>query len=168
MSYSTAALVRRSKGWSAAELELDDAEDVEAVADLLRDLDPDAELSLLFVEAYDEFLVVLRLDRGEDLRVFGSDVAFADASPVGAVLLEELEDSPVPVSLEDEEEDDDEPAAEPPGQPVGDADLLADLGISARDMLALCAQEGMLPADVMLEVCRKVGCADALIDLRGE
>ncbi len=167
MSYSTAALVRRSKGWTAAEIELDDAEDVEAVADLLRDVEPDAELSLLFVEAYDEFLVVLRLDGGEDLRVFGSDVAFADASPVGAVLLAELEESPVPVSLEDDDEED-EDAADPPGHPVGDADLLTDLGISARDLLALCAQEGMLPADVMLEVCRKVGCADALIDLRGE
>lgn len=174
MSYFAAALARASEGWTAAELDLDGAEDVESVGDLLRDVLPDAELSLLFVEADDEYLVVLRLDDGEDLRVFGSDVEFAEASRIGEVLLNELEESEVPVSLDDDDEltapsdDDDEEAAEPVGHPVGDADLLTDLGISARDLLALCSHEGMLPADVMTEICRKVGCADELQDLRGE
>lgn len=175
MSYFAAALARVSDGWTAAELDLDGAEDVEAVGDLLRDVEPDAELSLLFVESDDEFLVVLRLDEGEDLRVFGSDVAFADESRIGEVLLAELEESEVPVDLDVDEEidavsddDEEEEAAEPVGHPLGDADLLTDLGISARDLLALCSHEGMLPADVMTEICRKVGCADELQDLRGE
>jgi putative tRNA adenosine deaminase-associated protein len=177
VSYFAAALARVSEGWTAAELDLDGAENVEAVGDLLRDVQPDAELSLLFVESDDEFLVVLRLDEGEDLRVFCSDVAFSDASRVGEVLLAELEESEVPVDLgdddpttssEDEDEDEEEETAEPVGHPVGDADLLTDLGISARDLLALCSHEGMLPADVMTEICRKVGCADELQDLRGE
>jgi len=175
VSYFAAALARVSDGWTAAELDLDGAEDVEAVGDLLRDVEPDAELSLLFVESDDEFLVVLRLDEGEDLRVFGSDVAFADESRIGEVLLAELEESEVPVDLDVDEEidavsddDEEEEAAEPVGHPLGDADLLTDLGISARDLLALCSHEGMLPADVMTEICRKVGCADELQDLRGE
>jgi len=175
VSYFAAALARVSEGWTAAELDLDGAEDVEAVGDLLRDVEPDAELSLLFVESDDEFLVVLRLDEGEDLRVFGSDVAFADESRIGEVLLAELEESEVPVDLDVDEEidavsddDEEEEAAEPVGHPLGDADLLTDLGISARDLLALCSHEGMLPADVMTEICRKVGCADELQDLRGE
>jgi putative tRNA adenosine deaminase-associated protein len=175
VSYFAAALARVSEGWTAAELDLDGAEDVEAVGDLLRDVEPDAELSLLFVESDDEFLVVLRLDDGEDLRVFGSDVAFADVSRIGEVLLAELEESEVPVDLDVDEEidaisddDEEEEAAEPVGHPLGDADLLTDLGISARDLLALCSHEGMLPADVMTEICRKVGCADELQDLRGE
>jgi putative tRNA adenosine deaminase-associated protein len=176
VSYFAAALARVSDGWTAAELDLDGAEDVEAVGDLLRDVEPDAELSLLFVESDDEFLVVLRLDEGEDLRVFGSDVAFADVSRIGEVLLAELEESEVPVDLDVDEDidaisdddDEEEEAAEPVGHPLGDADLLTDLGISARDLLALCSHEGMLPADVMTEICRKVGCADELQDLRGE
>lgn len=177
VSYFAAALARVSEGWTAAELDLDGAEDVEAVGDLLREVAPDAELSLLFVESDDEFLVVLRLDEGEDLRVFCSDVAFGDASRIGEVLLAELEESEVPVDLGDDDdeasaaagdEDEEEESAEPVGHPVGDADLLTDLGISARDLLALCSHEGMLPADVMTEICRKVGCADALQDLRGE
>jgi putative tRNA adenosine deaminase-associated protein len=172
VSYFAAALAHSSAGWTTAELDLDPAENVEAVGDLLRDVDPNAELSLLFVEADDEFLVILRLDGGEDLRVFGSDVAFADTSRIGEVLLDELEASEVPVDLDVPEvsegtEDDDEPV-EPVGNPVGDADLLTDRGISARDLLALCSHEGMLPADVMTEICRKLGCADQLQDLRGE
>jgi putative tRNA adenosine deaminase-associated protein len=176
VSYFAAALARVSDGWTAAELDLDDAEDVEAVGDLLRDVEPDAELSLLFVESDDEFLVVLRLDEGEDLRVFGSDVAFADASRIGEVLLAELEETEPPVELdvdtddtgEAEDDDEEEEAAEPVGHPVGDADLLTDVGISARDLLALCSHEGMLPADVITEISRKLGCADELLDLRGE
>ena len=175
MSYFAAALAHSSAGWTTAELDLDPAENVEAVGDLLRDVDPNAELSLLFVEADDEFLVILRLDGGEDLRVFGSDVAFADSSRIGEVLLDELEASEVPVDLDvpdvpevSEGNEDEDEVAEPVGNPVGDADLLTDRGISARDLLALCSHEGMLPADVMTEICRKLGCADQLQDLRGE
>jgi putative tRNA adenosine deaminase-associated protein len=177
VSYFAAALAHTSAGWTTAELDLDGADNIEAVGDLLRDVDPDAEVSLLFVESDDEFLVVMRLDHGDDLRVFASDVAFADASKIGEVLLEELEPSEVPVDLdlaepselaEGETEAEDEAVAEPVGNPVGDADLLTDRGISSRDLLALCAHEGMLPADIMTEVCRKLGCADQLQDLRGE
>jgi putative tRNA adenosine deaminase-associated protein len=170
VSYFAAALAHTSAGWTTAELDLDGADDIEAVGDLLRDVDPDAEMSLLFVESDDEFLVVMRLDHGDDLRVFASDVAFAEASRTGEVLLAELEPSAVPVDLDIVEpvEGEEEPAAEPVGNPVGDADLLTDRGISSRDLLALCAHEGMLPADIMTEVCRKLGCADQLQDLRGE
>jgi putative tRNA adenosine deaminase-associated protein len=176
VSYFAAALAHTSAGWTTAELDLDGADNVEAVGDLLRDVDPDAELSLLFVESDDEFLVVMRLDHGDNLRVFSSDVAFADASKIGEVLLEELEPSEVPVDLdiaepgaiEGDGDAEEEPAAEPVGNPVGDADLLTDRGISSRDLLALCAHEGLLPADIMTEICRKLGCADQLQDLRGE
>ncbi|MFI5955727.1 tRNA adenosine deaminase-associated protein [Cryptosporangium sp. NPDC051539] len=163
VSYFAAALVRPRRGWVAAELDLDEIEDADAAADLLREVDPDAELALLFVEADDEFLVVLRLDGGDEMRVFGSDVSFSDESRVGAALLADLEEAEVP---DGDSDDSEEP--ELMGQPVGDTDLLADVGVSARDLLALCAHEGMLPSDVMLEISRKVGAADALTELRGE
>ncbi|TQS41868.1 hypothetical protein FL583_27905 [Cryptosporangium phraense] len=162
MSYFAAALVRPRRGWVAAELDLDEIEDADAAADLLREVEPDADLALLFVEADDEYLVVLRLDGGDELRVFGSDASFADESRVGAALLVDLEEADVPAADDDDEESD------VMSQPVGDTDLLADVGVSARDLLALCAHEGMLPSDVMLEISRKVGAADALTELRGE
>ncbi|WP_205752510.1 tRNA adenosine deaminase-associated protein [Cryptosporangium phraense] len=162
VSYFAAALVRPRRGWVAAELDLDEIEDADAAADLLREVEPDADLALLFVEADDEYLVVLRLDGGDELRVFGSDASFADESRVGAALLVDLEEADVPAADDDDEESD------VMSQPVGDTDLLADVGVSARDLLALCAHEGMLPSDVMLEISRKVGAADALTELRGE
>ena len=50
--------------------------------------------------------------------------------------------------------------------PVGDADLLADLGVPARRLLELCAHEGLLPADVTAEVCQAIGCGDEVEELR--
>ncbi|MFY1674624.1 tRNA adenosine deaminase-associated protein [Plantactinospora sp. WMMB334] len=177
MSYFAAAVVRRPSGWTAAEVDLSGAGDIDEVADLLRDVDQDAEISLLFVESDDAYLAVMRLDEGEDLRVFGSDSAFAEESRLGALLVGdikapalEIDDVVEPVERAaggaDDDEDADEPTVDPDADPVGDADLLADLGISAHRLLTLCAHEGMLPADVTAEICQVIGCATEVEELR--
>lgn len=176
MSYFAAAAVRGSTGWSAAELDLGGAADIDEVADLLREVDPEADISLLFVESDDAYLAVLRLDEGEDLRIFGSDSAFAEESRLGALLLGdikapalEIDDvvEPAAPNLSDPaDEETEQPAADPDADPIGDADLLANLGISAHRLLALCARESMLPADVTLEVCQVIGCGDVIEELR--
>ncbi|HEU4421471.1 MAG TPA: tRNA adenosine deaminase-associated protein [Pilimelia sp.] len=173
MSYFAAAVVRGEAGWAASEVDLTGVADVEEVADRLRDVDPEAELSLLFVESDDAYLVVLRLDEGEDLRVFGSDSVFAAESRLGALLLGDVEapaleiDEVVAAPAEDSEDDETETAvAEPDVDPVGDADLLADLGVSSHRLLELCAHEGMLPADVTAEICQILGCGDEVEELR--
>lgn len=174
MSYFAAAVVRGPKGWSAAEVNLSGVADVEEVADRLRDVDVNAEVSILFVESDDVYLAILRLDEGEDLRVFGSDVAFAEESRLGALLLGETEEP----ALEIEDVTDEEPGGDggeepgkPPGiesdaDPVGDADLLADLGVPAHHLLQLCVHEGMMPADITAEVCQMMGCAEEIEELR--
>ncbi|MBO4208871.1 tRNA adenosine deaminase-associated protein [Micromonospora echinofusca] len=173
MAYFAAAVVRDATGWTAAELDLAGVVDLDEVADRLRDVEPDAGTSLLFVESDDIYLVVMRLDDGEDLRVFASDSAFAEESRLGAVLVGDIK---VPaVETEDgsrrgtgtDEDDNERPAADPDADPVGDADLLADLGIPSSRLLRLCAHEGMLPADVIAEICQVIGCADEVEDLRG-
>jgi putative tRNA adenosine deaminase-associated protein len=168
VSYVATAAVRGKDGWSAAELELNGTADIEEVADLLRDVDPYAEVSLLFVEADDTYLVIMRLDQGEDLRVFGSDSAFAQESRLGAMLLGDIEIPALEIdeALAEAEADEDEPAASPAADPVGDADLLADLGMSAPGLLTTCGREGMLPADVTSEVAQAIGCGDELEELR--
>ena len=172
MSTFAAAVARGKNGWTASELDLTGLADIDEVVDRLRDAEPDADLSLLFVEADDLYLVILRLDEGEDLRVFGSDSAFADESRTGSLLLGEIEapaleidDLAIPNAPSDEEEVA-EPAADPDADPVGDAELLADLGVSAHRLLQLCGQEGMLPADVTAEICQRLGCGDELDELR--
>jgi putative tRNA adenosine deaminase-associated protein len=167
VSYFAAAVVRGTTGWSASELSLKGAADVEDVADRLRDVDPDADISLLFVESDDTYLVILRLDQGDDLRVFGSDSAFAAESRVGAILLGEIDVEAPVIELDAVDDDDTEPDKDvADADPAGDSELLADLGLSGARLLELCAQEGMLPADVTAEVCQILGCGDEVEELR--
>ena len=178
VSNFAAAVVRGPDNkWSSAEIDLSGAADVDEVADRLRDVDVSADVSVLFVESDDAYLVILRLDGGEDLRVFGSDSAFAEESRLGALLLGDIQEPALEIddvspegsqSVAAGDDDDGEPAsaAAPDADPVGDADLLADLGVPAHRLLALCAHEGMLPADITAEVAQMMGCADELEELR--
>ena len=162
MSYFAAALARTPAGWTAEELDLDGVSDVDEVADRVRDVDGGAETALLFVEEDDEYVAILRVDAGADEpRVFVSDGLAAESYPVAGIFTGAVEDGlPVPDA-------DDEDAPPPDSEPVGDADLLADLGTSRRDLLALVAHERTLPADVISEVCERAGCLDELETLRG-
>ena len=169
LSTFAAAAARGKNGWTASELDLTGLADIDEVVDALRDVEPDADVALLFVESDDQYLAVLRLDEGEDLRVFGSDSAFAEESRFGSVLLGEIEAPALEIddlTAAAGDEEPDRPAADPDADPVGDAELLADLGISAHRLLSLCGQEGMLPSDVTAEICQRIGCGDEVEELR--
>jgi len=171
VSTFAAAVARGKNGWTASELDLSGVADIDEVVDRLRDAEPEADVCLLFVEADDQYLVILRLDEGEDLRVFGSDSAFAEESRTGAMLLGEIEAPALEIDElaappGDDDEEEEGPASDPDADPVGDADLLTDLGITAHRLLSLCSQEGMLPSDVSAEICQRLGCADELDELR--
>jgi putative tRNA adenosine deaminase-associated protein len=177
VSYFAAAVVRGPKGWAAAEVDLSGVADIEEVADRLRDVDDEAEVSVMFIESDDAYLVILRLDDGEDLRVFGSDAAFADESRLGALLLGDIEEPVLEIedvvleadpdeNADEEDEEDELPAAPGDVDPVGDADLLADLGVPSHALLELCTHEGMLPADITAAVAARMGCADQIDETR--
>jgi putative tRNA adenosine deaminase-associated protein len=173
VSNFAAAVTREAKVWSAAELDLSGAADIEEITDRLRDVAPEAEVSLLFVESDDAYLAILRLDEGEDLRVFGSDAVFAEESRLGALLLGDIEEPALDLDAvaDDADDEDAKEAVEPPTpggdvEPVGDAELLADLGVPAHRLLELCAQEGMLPSDITAEVCQAIGAGDEIEELR--
>ena len=163
MSYFAAALARTPAGWTAEELDLDGLTDVDAVADRVRDIDGEAETALLFVEEDDEYVAILRVD-ADDLRVFVSDSQAAESYPVAGIFAGAVEEEPAPSDLDDDEEEDEDP---PDSEPVGDADLLADLGTPRRDLIALVTHERTLPSDVISEVCERAGCLDELETLRG-
>ena len=164
MPYFAAALARTPGGWSGNELDLSEVADLEQLADLLRDLTGDGDgPALLLLEEDDEHLAVVRVDGGvgglDEPRVFLSDRRAVQASDVARMLWEDSEDA----SSEDDEEDE---GTRPIAEPVGDTALLADLGTSADDLLALCAEEGLLPADVLTAVCERAGCDEVLESLR--
>jgi putative tRNA adenosine deaminase-associated protein len=174
VSHFAAAVTRGAGSWAAAELDLSGVADIEEITDRLRDADPEASVSLLFVESDDAYLVILRLDEGEDLRIFGSDALFAEESRLGAILLGDIEERLPEIadaeddepSEDEDEEEDDRPSADPDIEPAGDPDLLSDLGMPGGRLLELCAQEGMLPADITAEICQAIGAGDEVEELR--
>lgn len=175
MPYFAAALARASSGWTATEVDLDEVGDFAELIDMLRDLDDEAERTLLFLEEDDVYVAIVRVDGdGEDPRVFVSDIRAGEESRIAAMLLEEAgRPEPVPFVeeeiLDDAEEvaDDDDRAESTDIMPAGDSDLLTDLGTGSADLLALCAHEGLLPADVITAVTERAGCLDELEDIRG-
>lgn len=176
MSYFAAAVVRDQQRWSASQIDLDGTADVEEVADRLRDAGPEAVVSLLFVESDDAYLVILRLDEGEDLRIFCSDAAFAEESRLGMLLLGDIEEPALDLeddsggeteeSLAETAEPDEATGAPPDVEPIGDPDLLSDLGMPAHRLLELCSHQGLLPSDVTAEICQAIGCGDEIEELR--
>jgi putative tRNA adenosine deaminase-associated protein len=170
LSTFAAAVARGKNGWTASELDLSGLGDIDEVVDALRDVEPDAGLTLLFVESDDQYLAILRLDEGEDLRVFGSDSAFADESRIGSLLLGEIEAPALEIdeltAAHEDGDEEDTPVPDPDADPVGDAELLNDLGITANRLLTLCGREGMMPADVTAEICQQIGCGDEVEELR--
>lgn len=135
---------------------LDEIEDLDALVDEVRDRSDG--LALLFLEEDDEYFAVVRVDGDRDARTFISDVRAIDTFPLAARIMEdEVPIAPV-------EDDDDSPP--PATVPAGDASIVADLGVSSDDLVELCGEEGLLPADVITAICAKAGCADVLEEIR--
>ncbi|THV40945.1 tRNA adenosine deaminase-associated protein [Glycomyces buryatensis] len=167
MSYFAVAAGREGDEWDAVEVDLDGVSDVEDAAEVMREAFPDADLTLLFVDADDEYLTVMRLDEGDGLRTFGSDAEYASQSRLGEALLGDLEPEDTDeIDTEDEESISARPT-ELDAEPVGEADVLGDLGVNGATLLALCAKEGMMPSDVVSEVAQALGFAEVLESATG-
>lgn len=169
MSYFAAALARTDDGWVGEELDLSEAEDLDAVTELLRQVAGDEATTVLFIEEDDEWFGVVRVDGEADPRVFVSDSRVVDRSDLARILYEEAVSEEVVAEQEPDEaeEDEEEEAIRPEGEPAGDSDLLADLGTPSLQLLELSAEEGMLPGDVISVLCERAGCLDQLEELRG-
>lgn len=160
MTHFAAVLARAGDRWSAVEVSLAECESVTDIADLANDVP--GELRLVLVEEDDEYAAIVRVDDEESPRVFLTDGHAADTYPLADVIAEDLDE------IGEDELDGDEDA--PPARdsaPFGDPDVAEDLGTSASDLLAMCAQEGILPIDVLVHVCEKAGCGEAFDGLRG-
>ena len=175
MSYFAAALALSEDGWTGRELNLDGMADIDALADELRDLTGDGPgPALLLFEEDDEYVAVVRVDGSagslREPRIFLSDRRAVLQSEVAAMLWEDTYEEPSATSEDDEDndddEDDDEDSGHPGSEPVGDRDLLSDLGTPAAALLGLCAEEGLLPADVLTVVGERAGFVDVLEGLR--
>jgi putative tRNA adenosine deaminase-associated protein len=172
VTYATAALARVGAAWFGDELDLDEIEDLDGVVERLREVvGDDADTALLFVEEDDEWFAVLRVDTDGEPRVFISDARVISSSDTAALFaeaaIESQADDDEGDGEDDGEDDEEDEGTLADGDPTGDSGLLGDLGTSASRLLALCAEEGQLPSDVISALCESAGCLDVLDKLRG-
>jgi putative tRNA adenosine deaminase-associated protein len=170
--YFAALLARTEDGWKARDTELDDVETLADLAELAREAMTDEETVLAWIEQEDSWFGVVRVDGEDDPRIYVSDAASASRSSYGAMLTDELVgrdldelndldalDLDGTEDGEDEEVEEDNGAldAEPiPAGPLGEADLLADLGVSEKQLLSL-SSEGE-PGEALSVIAEALGC----------
>lgn len=164
MSYIGSALRRGDRGWSGVDLDLAEVDDFDTLTDVVRD---GVDSALLLLEEDDEYVGIVRVEGDADARVFLSDRRVLDADGLAARLFGESLEQDAVVAEATDEEDDEEESGRPEVEPVGDQDLLADLGVSGETLVRLCAEEGMLPSDVIFAVGEAIGAADELERVRG-
>ncbi|UXY32651.1 tRNA adenosine deaminase-associated protein [Streptomyces sp. HUAS TT20] len=175
--YFAALLARTEDGWEASDTELDDVETLSDLADLAREANPDEDTVLVLIEQEDAWFGVVRVDGEDDPRIYVSDAAAAARSAYGELLLtDELlgrepgSDGPDLDSLdldgtedgesEDEDDEDGASADAVPHSPVGDSEILDDLGVSEKELRALDAEDALgaiaeaLGASEVLETVR--------------
>ncbi|MEU4985986.1 hypothetical protein [Streptomyces sp. NPDC021969] len=181
--YFAALLARTEDGWEASDTELDDVESLSDLADLAREASPDEDTVLVLIEQEDAWFGVVRVDGEEDPRIYVSDAAAAARSSYGEILLtDELlgrepgDDGDDLDALdldgtEDGESDDDEDedgggsdAAAGSGEavphgPVGDAEVLDDLGVSEKELRSMSG-------DAVGEIAEALGALDVLETVR--
>jgi putative tRNA adenosine deaminase-associated protein len=189
VAYFAALLARYADEWQARDVDLDEVDDgvglVEFIREACEDEEPDTAVVLL--EREDAWFAVVRLDIDEDPRVFASDLAgvgrsgYADLLTAPALVPVGPDGSPLEApdqagELEPEQDDElVEPEAEldeeeysgpsTPSGPAGDANLLADFGQQAKDLIGLC--DGRLsPADALAEIAGVLGAAEELEAVR--
>ena len=171
MTYFASALARTDGKWSAREPDLSEVEDLDGLLEEIRRGADDADVALLFVEEDDEWFGIVRVDEDSDSRAFISDGRVVETSTIGALLAEAATVTEPDDDDDDDDDDSDEDEEEETiridGDPIGDPELLADLGTPSKRLLALCAEEGQLPADIISSLCESAGCLDSLEELRG-
>jgi putative tRNA adenosine deaminase-associated protein len=142
--YFAAVFAQTSHGWVGTEAALDEAELVDDVADLMREVavETSGDPVLLLIEENDEWFAVARLDGDDEPRVFLSAAGDGGLSGLFQQLVGEV----------------------PDGEAGGDPDLLEDLGVDADRLTEL--GERVLPGDALLAVAEQAGFGDQFDRLR--
>ena len=174
--YFAALLARTEDGWEASDTELDDVETLADLADLAREASAEDDTVLVLIEQEDAWFGVVRVDGEDDPRIYVSDAAAAARSSYDEILLtDELlgrepgDDGPDLDALDldgtedgddDEDADEESPSGEAvPHSPVGDAEILDDLGVSAKELRSL-------DEDALSAIAEALGASEVLETVR--
>ncbi|MCO5995032.1 tRNA adenosine deaminase-associated protein [Actinoallomurus rhizosphaericola] len=150
MPYFCGVFARSDAGWIGTEPDLSEVTGLDDIADIMREaaVETAGETVVLLVEQEDEWFSVVRLDDGEDPRVFLSDGRAPQSSELAEMLSEQL-DAPAETASE---------------EPIGDPELLADLGTTSEALSAL--GERTLPGDALSVIAEGAGFAEEYERLR--
>jgi putative tRNA adenosine deaminase-associated protein len=177
VGYFAVVLTRDEDEWETNDIELDAVESLDDLADAMRDtadIDSDGPV-LLLLEQEDLWFAVVRVDGEDDPRVFVSDRSAIEHSAYAEMLLEaaeseedtlDVDDLDSDSDSEDEDEDEDERDSGVDDGPVGDLEILVDLGTSAEVLRELCESKGVLPSEALTTLAERAGAAGALETVR--
>lgn len=177
--YFAALLARTEDGWEASDTELDDVETLSDLTDLAREASPDDDTVLVLIEQEDAWFGVVRVDGEDDPRIYVSDAAAAARSSYGEILLtDELlgrepadDDNDLDaLDLDGTEDGEPDPAADDGDEetvlgavshsPVGDAEILEDLGVDEKELRGLYAN------DALNTIAEALGASEVLETVR--
>lgn len=161
MAYFSAVLTAERGTWRSVDVDVEDADDLDDLAEEVRDAVAGDGAVLVVLEREDEWFALVRVD-GPEPRTFVSDLPAVLASRYG-VLLGSAADAPAPQPAPGEDGEDAAAAVAAPTW-AGDTGLLADLGVSAEELTATA--EGFDPAGALVEVGERCGFANLLEAVR--
>ncbi|MGW1157677.1 tRNA adenosine deaminase-associated protein [Streptomyces sp. NPDC002513] len=173
--YFAALLARTEDGWEASDTELDDVETLSDLTDLARDASVDEDTVLVLIEQEDAWFGVVRVDGEEDPRIYVSDASAAARSSYGEILLTDellgrepgddadLDSLDLDGTEDGEPEDDEDGAGSDtavPHGPVGDSEILDDLGVGEKELRILDAE------DALSSIAEALGASEVLETVR--
>jgi putative tRNA adenosine deaminase-associated protein len=127
---------------------------------MIRDLG--GEPAVTFVEEDDEYLAVVRLDEAGDPRVFLSDQRALFTSRVAGRLFADA----LPAVTELDPDEDTEGGLSH-ATPIGDLELLSDLGTGPDALIEIIMARGVLPSDAVATLTERAGAGDILDEVGG-
>ncbi|MEU8752079.1 tRNA adenosine deaminase-associated protein [Streptomyces chartreusis] len=176
--YFAALLARTEDGWEASDTELDDVETLSDLADLAREASPEDDTVLVLIEQEDAWFGVVRIDGEEDPRIYVSDAAAAARSSYGEILLTDellgrepgdddadldsldLDGTEEPDGDSEDDDEDGSGADAVPHSPVGDSEILDDLGVGEKELKSLDAE------DALSAIAEALGASEVLETVR--
>ena len=150
VAYRQAGAGRGPGEWSLAELPDRSLDTVETIARELRRY-PGTDGALALISVAEDFLLLVRT-RDEEVRVLLSDATAATDWTLARSAVDHIG-----VHVDDEDDQ----------VPAGDLGIVADMGLSARDMGELLDDADLYPEEILGEVADSVGFGSAFAELAG-
>ena len=133
--------------WRADLVSIDDVETVDGLVTAMRQQAPEASEVLGMISVADDFFLMIRTNE-LSTRLLLSDATAASDWPLARSVLDELD-------LDEPGDGDGEHV-----EPVGDLAIVADLGLDAMELAALCDDLDLYPDEMLGSVASRLGFAE--------